>query len=182
MAHLTDLTSATPIIPGVVIHALTPHADDRGCFTEIFRESWQPSPPFIQWNAVTSRAGTLRGVHVHRHHADYLVLVTGRMWLGLVDLRASGARATVLMPLGQPTPVAVFIPPMVAHGFLFADDSVHVYAVTHYFDGDDEWGCRWDDADLALPWPITPTAVSPRDQRLPSLNDLLATLGRLPTP
>src|SRR5687768_10705310 len=78
--------STTPIA-GVVIRPLTAHVDHRGCFTEIFRESWLPTSHFVQWNAVTSRAGTLRGVHVHRHHADYLVLLTGRMCLGLADLR-----------------------------------------------------------------------------------------------
>jgi dTDP-4-dehydrorhamnose 3,5-epimerase len=66
-------------------------------------------------------------------------------------------------------PIAIAIPEMVAHGFLFAEDSMHVYAVTEYFDPTDELGCRWDDPGLALHWPIVPSRVSARDAGLPSL-------------
>jgi hypothetical protein len=70
-----------------------------GTFTEIFRESWLDAPKFVQWNAVTSRAGTLRGAHVHRRHADYLVVLAGHLTLGLVDLRPNigGGRAILEM-------------------------------------------------------------------------------------
>jgi dTDP-4-dehydrorhamnose 3,5-epimerase len=61
-------------IPGVRILPLTAHVDQRGTFTEVFRESWVGHPRFVQWNAVTSRTGTLRGVHVHRRHVDYVIV------------------------------------------------------------------------------------------------------------
>ena len=173
------MISASPcLIAGVNIQRLTAHLDTRGCFTEIFRESWLPSARFVQWNAVHSRAGTLRGVHVHRKHADYLVLLAGRMWLGLADLRhhpRSDIARTVIEITGS-QPVSVAIPPLVAHGFLFAEDSVHVYAVSEYFNPADELGCRWNDSALGLEWPMTPTQLSARDQDLPSLGVLLATL------
>jgi dTDP-4-dehydrorhamnose 3,5-epimerase len=166
-------------IRGVEVRRLVSHADDRGTFTEIFRETWLPAPRFVQWNAVTSRAGTLRGVHVHRHHDDYLVLVSGHLWLGLADLRPDdrpvGERALIEIVTAEPT--AVTIPRGVAHGFLFSTDSVHVYAVSEYFDGSDELGCRWDDPVLELAWPIIPSYVSGRDQQLPSLQALRAALA-----
>ena len=34
-----------------------------------------------------SLAGTLRGVHVHNPHADYLFVVDGHMVLGIHDIR-----------------------------------------------------------------------------------------------
>lgn len=165
-------------IPGVRILPLTSHADRRGTFTEVFRESWVGRPHFVQWNAVTSRAGTLRGVHAHRRHADYLIVVSGHMWLGLADLRpdadAGGAKA--LISLDASTPQAVVIPTGVAHGFLFSRDSMHLYAVSEYHSEADEFGCRWNDPELALPWPVAPVHVSERDQQLPDLTALRASL------
>ncbi len=172
--------NAAAAICGVEVRRLTPHADDRGTFTEIFRETWVPAPRFVQWNAVTSRARTLRGVHVHLRHADYLVLISGHFWLGLADLRP-GARADgerTIIEIAAAEPMAVAIPPGVAHGFLFSTDSVHVYGVSEYHDGTDELGCRWDDPGLGLEWPIVPSLVSARDRQLPSLRTLRASLGQ----
>lgn len=165
-------------IPGVRVFPLTTHVDHRGTFTEVFRESWVGRPHFVQWNAVTSRAGTLRGVHAHRRHTDYLIVLSGRMWLGLADLRpdAASAGAKTMIGLDASTPQAVVIPHGVAHGFLFSRDTVHVYAVSEYHSEADELGCRWDDPALALPWPSAPEHLSERDQQLPDLAALRARL------
>jgi len=165
-------------IPGVRIVPLTTHVDHRGTFTEVFRESWVSQPHFVQWNAVTSKAGTLRGVHAHRRHADYLIVVSGHMWLALADLRpdADPANAQAIVGLDASTQQAVVIPTGVAHGFLFSRDSMHMYAVSEYHSEADELGCRWDDPELALPWPAVPEHLSERDQRLPNLATLRARL------
>jgi dTDP-4-dehydrorhamnose 3,5-epimerase len=177
MTHLA--THAAAAIRDVEVRRLVPHADERGIFTEIFRESWVPSPRFVQWNAVTSRAATLRGVHVHRQHADYLVLISGHLWLGLADLRSGASREgqRALIEITATEPMAVAIPPGVAHGFLFGTDSIHVYAVSEYHAATDELGCRWDDPDLGLVWPIVPSHVSTRDRQLPTLRALCAKLS-----
>ena len=175
---MVQTTFAAPI-PGVQVRRLEPHVDERGTFTEIFREGWLvDAPKFVQWNAVTSRAGTLRGVHVHRRHADYLVVLAGHLTLGLVDLRPNAAGGRAILEMEATEPIAVAIPTGVAHGFLFTADSVHVYGVSEYFDPADELGCRWDDPALGLPWPIRPSYLSARDESLPSLETLRATLAR----
>jgi dTDP-4-dehydrorhamnose 3,5-epimerase len=165
-------------IPGVRIIPLTTHVDERGGFTEVFRESWVGQPHFVQWNVVSSRAGTLRGVHAHRRHTDYLIVVSGHMWLGLADLRpdAHPVGAKTVIGLDASTPQAVVIPTGVAHGFLFSRDSLHLYAVSDYHSEDDEFGCRWDDPELALPWPAAPEHLSKRDQQAPDLATLRAQL------
>jgi dTDP-4-dehydrorhamnose 3,5-epimerase len=164
---------------GVGLRALDPHEDDRGCFTEIFREEWALGVAPIQWNAVRSHAGTLRGVHVHLRHADYLVVVSGRATIGLRDMRpgspTEGTVAVVSADAAQPAGLS--IPPGVAHGFLFHEPSVHIYAVTHYFDPADELGCRWDDPDLAIPWPETPLLLSERDATAGTFAELNAIVG-----
>jgi dTDP-4-dehydrorhamnose 3,5-epimerase len=159
---------------GVELIELTPHADDRGVFTELFREEWTDAVRPIQWNGVFSKAGVLRGVHVHPRHTDYLTMASGRMTLGLCDLRPASAtyKLAVTLELSAETPCAGVIPPGVAHGFYFPEDSIHVYAVSHYWDTADELGCRWDDPALQIPWQHETAQISQRDAALQSLANL----------
>jgi dTDP-4-dehydrorhamnose 3,5-epimerase len=169
------MTNSHELPSGVQLRALTPHRDARGSFTEIFRSEWRLPEP-VQWNAVSSEPGTLRGVHVHLVHEDYLTLVHGRMVLGLSDLRPASptvGRATVL-ELSRKNSFGVTIPRGVAHGFYFLEPSVHVYAVTHYWDPSDELGCRWDDPALGIPWPASPELLSPRDATAPGFEVMKA--------
>lgn len=163
---------------GVELIDLDQRADERGSFTEIFRDSWSTGVTPIQWNAVHSNPGVLRGVHVHLKHADYLLMASGSMALALRDMREASPSAGTAMTVELATEQrrAVAIPPGVAHGFLFSEPSIHVYAVSEYWDLADELGCRFDDPALELDWPITPTLVSRRDLELPSFDDLVETL------
>jgi dTDP-4-dehydrorhamnose 3,5-epimerase len=160
---------------GVHLRQLTPHPDSRGVFTELYRESWDVGVAPVQWNAVSSAAGVLRGVHVHWRHADYLTIVAGRASVGLHDLREDSPTAGIgcTVELGRGAPAALVIPTGVAHGFYFHEPSVHVYAVSHEFDPADEHGCRWDDPALGIDWGFdgAPT-LSDRDSRLGPLSEL----------
>jgi dTDP-4-dehydrorhamnose 3,5-epimerase len=164
---------------GVELRELTPHADDRGVFTELFRAEWGVGDELPQWNAVHSKAGVLRGVHVHRVHDDYLTVVSGRVVFGLCDLRPGSPtyREATTVEIAAGAPKALMIPHGVAHGFWFAEDSVHVYAVSHYWDPDDELGCRWDDPALGIPWPQKTAHISRRDADLQSLSELIEELA-----
>jgi dTDP-4-dehydrorhamnose 3,5-epimerase len=153
---------------------LQPHRDDRGTFLELFREEWEVGVRPVQWNAVHSEAGVLRGVHVHPRHDDYLTIVLGRATIGLRDLREEtptpGAAACVELDAQQPA--AISIPHGVAHGFYFHEPSTHIYSVSHYWDMADELGCRWDDPELRIPWPQSEATISSRDAELPTLATL----------
>ena len=127
---------------GVRLRQLSPHRDERGTFTEVFRQEWGVGMAPVQWNVVHTERDVLRGVHVHVFHDDYVVLVAGSASIGLADLRQSsatfGARAVV--PMSASAIAGLVIPPGVAHGFLFHEPSVHLYAVTHYWSPADELG------------------------------------------
>lgn len=178
LAHAAPPHRGDPDLPaGVEVRALRPHGDDRGVFTELFRDEWDLVRP-VQWNVVRSGPGVLRGVHVHRRHDDYLTLIAGRASIGLRDLRPGSDTAglATVVDLDAERPAAILIPTGVAHGFLFHSSSIHVYSVTHTWDPEDELGCRWDDPELEIPWPVEPTSVSERDRALPSLAELSAVL------
>jgi dTDP-4-dehydrorhamnose 3,5-epimerase len=162
----------------VTLLSLQPHADARGAFTEIFRKSWGAGMDPVQWNAVRSEAAVLRGVHVHVRHDDYFVLLSGRASIGLRDLRSDSATTglAALVELTEDNPQALAIPRGVAHGFLFHERSLHAYAVSHYWDPEDELACRWDDPDLGIAWPRLSVSLSERDAAAPPLQALLARL------
>lgn len=168
----------TTLPAGVVVRPLESHVDDRGTFTELYRQEWATGVSPIQWNAVRSDGGVLRGVHVHMRHDDYLTVPYGRAAIGLRDLRRGSPTEGVsaLVGLGGEDRAALVIPHGVAHGFYFSEPSLHVYAVTEYWDPSDELGCHWADPELKIPWPVTSARVSERDAASQSLRDLLREL------
>ncbi len=155
---------------GVALRLLLPHEDARGIVCELHRDSWQSGPRPVQWNAVWSRPGTLRGFHCHLEHSDRLVVIQGKMELGLRDLRPDavsfGRTARVMLEGDRPTLVA--IPPGVGHAFFFPEPAIHVYALDHGWDLSDELGCRWDDPELGIPWTIDQPLLSDRDRTAPA--------------
>lgn len=149
----------------------TPHPDERGVFSEIYRESWGLDVAPVQWNLVSSNANVLRGLHVHVCHADYLMCVAGEMLLGLKDVRPDsptfGQVETHL--LSEDNLAAAIIPPGIAHGFYFAKPAKHLYSVTEYWNMHDELGCHWQDPDIGIAWGANDPALSKRDQEAGSL-------------
>lgn len=169
----------TGLPAGVELRRLEPHADDRGSFTELFREAWPGAVRPRQWNAVRSEAGVVRGVHVHVVHDDYFVLLSGRASVGLRDMRPASPTAgmVALVEVSGDDPQALTIPHGVAHGFHFHEPSLHVYAVTEYWSDDDELGCRYDDPDLGIPWAPGAALVSARDRDAPPFTTLVDELS-----
>ncbi len=152
---------------GVRITDLKMYHDHRGCFTEFFREEWDIGTELVQWGFARSAAGVFRGVHVHPRHWDYLMVIDGAMHLGLYDLRAGSPTentSSMIIFSGEQLRT-VSIPPGVAHGFFYPQDSLHINAVSHYWDTNDELACAWDDPELGFDWPVTDPMLSPRDDK-----------------
>jgi len=168
---------------GVTLRALSTHRDRRGSLTELFRAEWEMGAPPAQWNYVESEARVLRGVHAHFRHSDYLFLLRGRSTIGLHDLREGSPTEglSALVELRGEELSALYIPPGVAHGFYMHEPSIHVYAVSEYWDPADELGCHWADPGLGLRWPDESPLISERDAGLSTLDELKRLpLWRLP--
>jgi dTDP-4-dehydrorhamnose 3,5-epimerase len=159
------LASHLQLPTGVKLHRLESHRDSRGSLTEIFRDSWGLGQAPVQWNMVRSARNVLRGVHLHRRHADYLLMADGEMVLILHDVRAESPLrgVTVLLRLQSADPHMAVIPVGVAHGFYFPAPALHVYGLTHGFDGSDELGCDWRAAELGIRSLCTDPELSRRD-------------------
>ncbi len=143
-------------------------ADERGAFCETFRQEWFP---WIDWsrtqhNRSDSKAGVLRGLHYHLRQVDYWLPVSGRLRVGLADLRAESPtfKNGATLDIDADDGMGLFIPTGVAHGFCAITDVTLIYVVNNYYDGSDERGIQWDDAEFAVPWGITAPVLSARDK------------------
>jgi dTDP-4-dehydrorhamnose 3,5-epimerase len=166
------------------------HLDDRGWFSEIFHEqrlrdigiTWR----FVQDNQSSSkRAGTLRGLHFQRPPAAQAKLVTvvkGRIMDVAVDIRRGSPTfgKHVSTELSSESGRQMYIPMGFAHGFLtLDDDTVVMYKVSDYYAPMHDRGIRWNDPDIAIPWPFKDADVitSDKDRRLPLLMELASPFG-----
>jgi dTDP-4-dehydrorhamnose 3,5-epimerase len=131
-----------------------------------------------QGNLSRSDARVLRGLHLHRHQADLWVIVEGHGFVALVDARPAVAA------LGPPTVETLdagpgdtlYLPAGVAHGFYAREPLTLVYLVTNAYDGTDELGFAWDDADAGVRWPDPDPILSGRDASAPPLQELIERL------
>jgi len=189
-----DPAAPSPL-PGVSWGRITRHLDERGSFRELWRAgafgsldaaaTGLPGAAFIQANLSTSAAGVLRGLHFHRRQLDHWIVARGRALVALVDVRPMIERrdSRPLVEVRELTEDGtVTIPTGVAHGFLALEPLELVYLVTNEYDGSDELGFAWDDADASVPWPEVPGTpdgrpiLSDRDRANPSLASLVARL------
>lgn len=174
---MTGLGTESATIRDVLILDLKVFGDDRGRFSEMFRDEWFPQRPWksVQVNRSHSTANTLRGLHYHHKQADYWHCLAGTLRVGLYDLRPTsetrGAAETI--DVSGEDFRGIFIPPGVAHGFYALTDVVLIYVVDNYYDGADELGIAWNDPALGLDWNVPSAPIlSDRDAANPLLADL----------
>ncbi len=167
-----------PSIAGVETWELRRLGDERGSFAETYRREWLPAGAreMVQSNLSRSRAGVLRGMHYHREQADHWVVIEGRAFVALYDLRTGsptrGERQELEMD-GQ-SPSGLYIPPGVAHGFSARTEVALQYLVDAYYgSGQDEHGIAWDDPELGIGWPDPEPVLSERDRANPPLAEAL---------
>ncbi len=170
------------VLPGVVIIEPKVFGDDRGFFLETFQEQRYRELagidlPFVQDNHSRSTKGVLRGLHFQKTKPQGKLVraVTGEVYDVAVDIDPQsstyGQYAAVI--LSEKNKRQFWVPPGYAHGFLVLSDTADFeYKCTDYYDPSDEGGVRWDDSDVAIPWPLTDVALSEKDRVLPFLKDL----------
>lgn len=181
MSKALNLQPQAQLPDGVSVRPLEVHPDARGRLTEIFRREWDTGVDPLQWNLLHSHANVMRGMNVHLKHDDYYVLASGRLTLGLYDLRRSsptyGLSAT--MDLSSDRLAAIVVPIGVLHGTLYHAPSVMLTGRSNYFDPDDDLGCLWSDPALGFAWASSDPILVGRDATRPSLAALESDLARI---
>ena len=151
------------IIEGVRHIVLERKYDERGFFMETLRRDWFPDIEFVQSNQSFSEKGVLRGLHYHLKQNDLWMIPHGSAQVALVDLRASSPTYMAVEQFALSGPNAVYIPIGVAHRFYAEEPTIMAYQVTQYYDGSDELGVLWSDADIEIDWPRADVILSERD-------------------
>lgn len=164
-------------IAGAQYECLRANLDERGSFTEIFYSTWNTGVEPVQWSAVKSRAGVLRGMHLHLRHDEYICVLGGKACVGLYDLRKSSPtyKAHTLVELEGNAPARLSFPAGVLHAWYFFEESIHVQAISETFEtygSDDNWGCYFGDPELGIPWPNLDPILSERARSFPGLRKL----------
>lgn len=162
-------------IKSVLIQPLRAHADSRGCLIEIFNTKTNKDFKIAQLNYVNSVTNTFRGMHLHSTHSDYLFVISGMMLLALKDLRQSSATygKNEVHKLSIEDPHTAMIPPGVAHGFYFPENTLYCYGLSHPWDASEHLGFRWNAPDAKLELPMSEPTVSIRDQQAGTVAELL---------
>lgn len=171
-------------LPEVIL--ITPHvfADARGWFMEAFKQSdfaaHGIADGFVQDDHSRSEGRwVLRGLHCQVAPAAQGKLVRcteGEIFDAIVDVRPGsstfGRSATCALRSAEPR--ILWIPPGFAHGFLTLSEAAEIqYKHTHEYSPRHARRIRWDDPDLAIPWPLAGAVprLSPEDARAPTLRE-----------
>jgi dTDP-4-dehydrorhamnose 3,5-epimerase len=174
----------TPIT-GVLELEGQPFSDQRGAFLNAFRaqeaafaQAWG-NRGIAQVNlSCTEAVGAVRGLHLQAAPHSEVKLVRclrGRVWDVAVDLRPSSPTYSHwhAVELSPGVANALLIPEGCAHGFQALEPgSELLYLHSGAWVPEAETGVRFNDPQLAIPWPLPPLGLSERDLALPLLESL----------
>jgi len=176
----------TLAIPDVLLLKPKRIGDDRGFFSEVFKESQARAAGiverFVQDNhSFSADRGVIRGLHFQAPpvaQGKLIRVVRGAILDVALDIRINsptfGKYASAELTAENWS--QVWVPPGFAHGFCTLVPNVEViYKVTSEYSPAEEGGVLWSDPELGISWPVTAAAVvSPRDTRWPTFAKLLS--------
>ena len=171
-------------LDGIRLVELNVHGDARGFFVERFqearyREHGLPTR-YVQDNHSRSSPRVLRGLHYQSDPAQgkLVGVVRGRIWDVVVDVRPDSPTfgKSYGVELSDMNGRLLWVPAGFAHGFcvLGEEPADVLYKVDSPYNPAGEGGIRWDDAELAVDWPVRDPVVSARDKSLGSFADYKA--------
>lgn len=169
-------------IPDVLVLEPKVFGDDRGFFFESFNaRRWKEltglDANFVQHNHSRSTAGVLRGLHyqIQQPQGKLVRVVVGEVFDVAVDIRRSSPYfgqwyGTMLSAENKRQ---MWVPPGFAHGFLVTSDVAEfLYLTTDYYAPEHERCIAWNDAELAIQWPLAQEPnVSVKDSNGSSFKD-----------
>jgi dTDP-4-dehydrorhamnose 3,5-epimerase len=168
-------------LPGCKLVEPQVHGDDRG----IFFENWNKAAwaahgldlDFVQSNVSVSERGVLRGLHYQWPHPQgkLVSVLEGEVFDVAVDIRRGSpdfGRWTAALLSGD-NRREFWIPEGYAHGFVvLSERAIFHYLCTAPYVREADAGLRWNDARLAIDWPVSAPRLSGKDAGLPFLDDI----------
>ena len=169
------------VLPGCVVIEPRVFADERGFFFESWnalRHAEHGLPTgFVQGNVSASTRGVLRGLHYQwpNPQGKLVSVLEGEVYDVAVDIRRGSphfGRWTAAI-LSAENKRQMWIPEGFAHGFaVLSDNALFNYLCTAPYDPVADASIRWNDAELAIDWPLAAPLISDKDARAPFLADV----------
>ena len=168
-------------LPGCVVLEPRVFGDARGFFFEGWNkerfEAEGLQMDFVQTNVSSSSRGVLRGLHYQwpRPQGKLVSVLEGEVYDVAVDIRQGsptfGKHASVI--LSAENRRQLWIPEGFAHGFaVLSERALFHYMCTDVYVAEADSGLRWNDADVAVDWPISNPTLSAKDEAAPFLKDI----------
>ena len=168
-------------LPGAVIIEPQVFGDHRGFFLETwsekrFKELGLPAG-FVQDNLSFSQKGVLRGLHFQNPHSQgkLVYVLEGEVFDVAVDIRRGSPAfgRWVGVTLSAENKRQFYLPEGFAHGFCVTSErALFAYKCTAGYHPETEYGISWQDADLAIDWPVKEPVLSEKDLQYPCLRDI----------
>ncbi len=174
-------------LPGCVAIEPDVFGDARGFFYESYNADKFKAAGldlrFVQANVSRSARGVLRGLHYQwpNPQGKLVSVVEGEVFDVAVDIRRGsptfGQWAGVMLTAENHR--HFWVPEGFAHGFVVLSEfATFAYQCTALYDAKADAGVRWDDAAIAIDWPVSAPLLSGKDEKAPLLADIAA--ERLP--
>lgn len=171
----------TTALGGVLVLEPRVFHDNRGFFLESYSartlNELGIADVFVQDNHSRSVKNTLRGLHYQAGagQSKLIRVLDGTIFDVAVDIRWGSP--TFGQWFGQILSaenfLQMYIPVGFAHGFCVLSDVADVaYKCNSYYSPRDERGLTWNDATVAIKWPVNDPILSSRDQQHPSLHEI----------
>lgn len=152
-------------IPDVLLIEPRIFGDERGFLYEsynkrVFAEKSGITDEFVQDNHSRSKKNVLRGLHyqIKQPQGKLARVISGEVFDVAVDLRRSSATfgRWVGFYLSSENRTMAWIPKGFGHGFLVISEWAELlYKTTDYWAPEYERTIAWNDADLAIEWPLS---------------------------
>lgn len=168
---------------GIFVGTSGTHADNRGFFQELFRETGLPkeATPFgvRQVSRTMNRSGALRGLHVTDvppGQAKYVTCLSGRAHDVVVDVRVGSPTfgEHVAIELTASNGRSIYVAQGMAHGYVALEDKTSILYLhdAEYLPERDKNIQALDEA-LEIDWPLKEHLRSPKDIAAPTLAESL---------
>lgn len=145
------------MIDGVIIKKLKKHADERGFFQELIRNTDDFfAAGFGQLSHSLVHHGVIKAWHAHTIQTQWTYIVSGLARVALHDRRKESPTFGVTLEFlagDHHEPLVYSFPPGVAHGYKCIQGPMHVlYVTSGVYDLDDEVRISHDDASIGFDW------------------------------
>ncbi len=172
-------------LEGLLTVDLDVFADARGNFREVFHAAKLGDVPAfaafrpVQQNISHSVRGVIRAVHAEPWD-KFIHVAYGTVFAALVDLRPDSDTFGEHETFELDDSIAVFVPRGFGNGFQAVSDvAVYSYLVNeHWVPGTTYPAVAYNDADLAIEWPIRDAIASAKDASNPSFAAFRGSVGR----